>query len=176
MKVKAVVAMMLGTAVIAGGALWYLQTRVYYHPVPADQVEDVQLTSVVTGQSETIGAENIKQISGPHMPLRYRACFDTGHSLAMLTETYQIHDTPEPLIAPGWFTCFDAKQVGAALQDGRAIAFMSEANIVYGVDRVAAITEDGQGYAWHQLNPCGAAFYNDKPVPQSCPPAPEKAE
>jgi hypothetical protein len=36
------------------------------------------------------------------------------------------------------------------------------------------ITEDGHGYAWHQLNHCGEAAYSGDPVPEDCPPAPER--
>lgn len=176
MKARLILGLMLGISAFAGGALWYLQTRVYYTQVPPDEVEKVQLTGLVSDVPEPIMAENVKQISGPHMPLRHRACFETTHSLAMLTETYQIYDAPEPLIGPGWFSCFDAKAIGAELQSGTAIAFVGQAHIVYGVDRVVAVNGDGRGFVWHQLNPCGEAFYDEDPLPPSCPPAPDEAE
>ena len=60
--------------------------------------------------------------------------------------------TTEPLTAPGWFDCFDAVAIGEALEKGEAIAFLSQANIHPGVDRVVAVFPDGRAFAWHQLN------------------------
>ena len=71
---------------------------------------------------------------------------------AMLTETYKIYEGAVPNVAPGWFDCFDAEAIGAALEKGEAIAFLSEANIHPGVDRVVAVFPDGRAFAWHQLN------------------------
>ena len=70
----------------------------------------------------------------------------------MLTETYALYDAPTPLIAPGWFDCFDAMQIGAELEAGAAMAFLSEPDIHPGVDRVVAVFPDGRAFAWHQLN------------------------
>ena len=69
----------------------------------------------------------------------------------MLTETYVVYDRAEPLVAPGWFDCFDAVKIGRALETGEAIAFLSEATIHPDVDRVVAVFPDGRAYAWHQL-------------------------
>ena len=38
------------------------------------------------------------------------------------------------------------------------------------VDRVVAITEDGRGYVWHELNDCGAKAYDGSPTGEACPP------
>ena len=89
-------------ALIAGAALYYLQVYAYYDDVSGN-VEEVQLTSVVSGEAEGILFENIKAINSDSSPLRYRACFNTGLSLALLTETYEIYDGAEPRVAPGWF-------------------------------------------------------------------------
>jgi len=78
-----------------------------------------------------------------------------------------------PLVAPGWFDCFDADALGAALETGQALAFLSVPNVSYGVDRVIAVTPDGSGYAWHQINACGAVVFNRQPAPEGCPPVPE---
>ena len=76
----------------------------------------------------------------------------TPLSQAMLTETYQVYDTAEPLVAPSWFDCFDAQKIGSALQSGEAIAFLSVQDIVPGIDRVVAVFPNGDAFAWHQLN------------------------
>ena len=90
-------------------------------------------------------------------------------SLPMLTETYVLYDDAVPLNAPDWFDCFDAARIGAALEDGSALAFLGTANITYGIDRIVAITDDGRGYAWHQINICGEEVFDGRPAPEGCP-------
>ncbi len=165
----------LGTVVIAlvaGGLLYYLQVYAYYDDVSAN-IEEVQLTSVVSGDAEDILFENVKAIDSNSSPLRYRACFDIGLSLALLTETYDIYDEAEPRIAPDWFDCFDAKQIGADLVAGEAVAFLGNRDIQYGIDRVIAVYPDGRAFAWHQINSCGDVVFDGNPTPPECPPAPE---
>ena len=101
---------------------------------------------------EAIVVENIEGIDADSSPLRFRACFTTPLTQATLTETYQLYDRPTPLTAPGWFDCFDADAIGEALERGEALAFLSQANIARGVDRVVAVFPDGRAFAWHQLN------------------------
>jgi hypothetical protein len=72
-------------------------------------------------------------------------------SLATLTETYVIHAEPVPLVAPGWFSCFDAAAIGAALETGEAVAFLGETEVRPGVERIVAVFPDGRAFAWHQL-------------------------
>ena len=160
------------TALIAGAALYYLQVYAYYDKVQATPLE-VQLTSVSTGQPEPIIFDRFEGIDADSSPLRYRACFDTVLSQALLTETYVIVDNAEPRVAPGWFDCFDAARIGADLQGGDAIAFLGVENIHYGIDRIVAVYPDGRGYAWHQINACGEVVFDGNPVPENCPTPPE---
>lgn len=159
-------------ALAAGIAMYYLQVYAFYDEVP---VEDgsVALTSLATGTPEEILFENFTGIDSDSSPVRYRACFDTALSLALLTETYVINDAAEPLVAPDWFDCFDAAQIGADLENGTAIAFMGTENITYGIDRVVAIYPDGRGFVWHQINFCGEVVFDGDPVPEECPTPPE---
>lgn len=164
-----------GTVVIAlalGGLMYWLQVYAYY-----DEVDyapgDIELTPIASQRPETIAAEAFEGIDADSSPLRYRACFTVPMSLAMMTETYVIYDEAEPLTAPGWFDCFDAAEIGAALTSGQAIAFLAEKNIHYGVDRVVAVFDDGRAYAWHQLNNCGETAYDGTPVGDACPPREE---
>lgn len=163
------------TALAAGAAMYYLQIYAFYDDV-ALTAEDVQLTSIITGQAEPILAENIRAIDGDSSPLKFRACFDTGLSFGLLTETYQVYDAAEPTIAPPWFDCFDAGQIGEDLASGVAVAFLGVENLQYGIDRVVAVYPDGRAYAWHQINPCGEAAFSRDPVPETCPPAPERLQ
>jgi hypothetical protein len=61
-------------------------------------------------------------------------------------------EDPTPLNAPGWFDCFDAPAIGAALEAGEATAVLGEREARAGVDRVFAVFPDGRVYGWHQLN------------------------
>lgn len=159
-------------ALVAGAAMYYLQVYAYYSEVSA-QVEDVQLVSVVSGQSEPVLFENFKGIDSDSSPLRYRACFELAGSLAMLTETYRVLDTAEPRVAPSWFDCFDASRIGADIADGLAIPFMGQENVTYGIDRIVAVYPDGRAFAWHQINRCGEVVFDGNPAPEGCPTPPE---
>ena len=171
---KLLAAFLVICAVLAGGSMYYLQVYGFYKDVQSTGVEDVQLTDISTGLPEPILYENFKAIDSESSPLRYRACFETQMSQAMLTETYEVYDNPVPNNAPGWFDCFDAQALGAALEAGTAIAFMGTFNVVYGFDRVVAVTEDGNGFVWHQLNDCGEKTFDGDPAPEGCPPPPER--
>jgi hypothetical protein len=77
-----------------------------------------------------------------------------------------------PLNAPGWFDCFDAAEIGAALLRGDARAILSRENVPYGIDRVIALYPDGRGFAWTQINHCGDVVFDGRPAPADCPPRP----
>lgn len=173
---KVLAAVIVVSAILAGALMYYLQVYGFYEEVTPTGVEDVQLTSLTTGLPEPILSENFKAIDASSSPLRYRACFETTMSQAMLTETYVPYDNPIPNVAPGWFDCFDAQAIGAALEEGQATAFLGTANIDYGFDRVVAIYPDGQGFVWHQMNVCGEEVFDGNPPPPGCPPPPERTE
>lgn len=157
------------SALLAGGAMYYLQVYAFYEEVSA-QGEDIRLVSLMSGEPEPILFENFQAIDGSSSPIRYRACFTTEMSHALLSETYVAFENAEPRNAPGWFDCFDAEAIGAELEAGTALTFLSQKNFAYGVDRVVAITEDGRGYVWHELNDCGAKAYDGSPTGEACPP------
>jgi len=159
------------SALAAGIAIYYLQVYAFYDEVPVED-DSVQLTSYVTGAPEVILSDNFQGIDADSSPVRYRACFTTDLSLALLSETYVGIDNAEPLVAPGWFDCFDAAQIGADLQSGVALAFMGIENVTYGIDRVVAIYDDGRAYAWNQINACGEVVFDGDPAPEGCPTPP----
>jgi hypothetical protein len=164
------------SALIAGAALYYLQIYAYYTEVTAEEAGSVTLVNLITEQPEPIRFENFEAIDSDSSPVRFRACFTTPHSQAMLTETYFTYPDAEPLVAPGWFDCFDAEAIGEALRLGTAIAFMGTENITYGIDRVVAVFPDGRAFAWHQINSCGEVVFDGNPAPEGCPPAPERLQ
>jgi Family of unknown function (DUF6446) len=140
------------TSLIAGAVMYWLQVYAFYTPVTFTPGAEILLTPIVGNTPEPILAENIEGIDADSSPLRFRACFTTPMTQAMLTETYKSYPTPVPLTAPGWFDCFDAEAIGAALESGEAIAFLSQSDIHPDVDRVVAVYADGRAFAWHQLN------------------------
>jgi hypothetical protein len=149
---KLVAGFLVVIALIAGGAMYYLQEYAYYREIPVSSpAAELRLTAL-DGAPEPIPAEVLQVIDADSSPLRFRGCYRTSLSLAMLTETYRTYDKPTPLIGPRWLTCFDAAQIGTDLELGAAVAFLSQPDIATGVDRVVAVYPDGRAYAWHQLN------------------------
>ena len=65
-------------------------------------------------------------------------------------------------------------EVGAALEEGTALAFMGEENLEYGIDRIVAVAEDGRGWVWHQINHCGEKVFDGQPAPEDCPTPPDR--
>ncbi|QYX57606.1 histidine kinase [Roseovarius sp. SCSIO 43702] len=164
--------LILASALIAGGGMYYLQVHHFYEEVEPEPGRAVEMTSLVTGEVEPVLYDDFRAIDADSSPIRYRACFTTTMSHAMLTETYEPYDGAVPLTAPAWFDCFDAEALGAALESGEALAFLGERDVLYGIDRVVAIHEDGRGFAWHQINRCGEVVFDGQPAPEGCPEPP----
>ncbi|WP_120504668.1 DUF6446 family protein [Sulfitobacter mediterraneus] len=169
MNGKIVGIVIMVSALIAGLGLYYLQIYGFYREVPA---ADVTLVSLGTQEPETIAADGMQAIDADSSPIRFRACFTTDLSLPLLTETYVLVDSATPRNAPGWFDCFDAEALGNEIETGTALTFLGQKNIAYGVDRIVAITDDGRGYVWHELNDCGEKAYDGTVVGEECPPLP----
>lgn len=157
------------SALIAGAALYYLQVYGFYAAVPDSDGPDVMLVSYVSDEPEPISYSEFEAIDADSSPIRFRACFRTDMSLPLLTETYVGLDTQLPRNAPHWFDCFDADAIAAELDAGTALTFLGQKNIHFGVDRIVAITEDGRGYIWHELNDCGEKAYDGTIVGEECP-------
>lgn len=162
------------SALVAGAAIYYLQIYGFYDEVPANGSTDVEMTSLVSEAPEPILYDSFRAIDADSSPIRYRACFTTTLSQALLTETYMPYEGAEPRNAPGWFDCFDAADIGAEIEAGTALVFLGERNITYGIDRVVAVTADGRGYVWHEINKCGEKAYDGSPKDPTCPPVPAR--
>jgi hypothetical protein len=161
------------SALVAGAALYYLQVYSFYSEVDAP-AGGLALVSIASGEPEVIPLDGFQAIDADSSPIRYRACFTTPYSLALLTETFQLVEQATPRNAPGWFDCFDAAAIGAELEAGTALTFLSAKNVHFGVDRIVAITDDGRGYVWHELNDCGEKAYDGTIVGEECPPVPQR--
>lgn len=169
---KIIAVVLLLVALIFGGTMYYAQVYGYYDRLTAEQAA-LQLTRI-DGAVEPAGDADLQAIDADSSPIRFRACMTLPLSQAAMTEAYALYDGPEPLIAPKWFDCFDAKEIGADLEAGRALAFLSQANVHYGIDRVIAVYDDGRAFAWHQINACGEKVFDGEPAPEGCPPVPER--
>lgn len=168
MSGKIVGLVILLSALCAGGALYYLQIYGFYEDVTSE-VAEVRLMSLAEEKPIAIRAENIQAIDADSSPIRFRGCFTTPSSLPMLTETYVGLNRAVPRNAPKWFDCFDAAAIAEELKAGTALAFLSEKNVNFGVDRIVAVTEDGRGFIWHELNDCGEKAYDGTIVGEECP-------
>jgi len=158
-------------AVIAGGAMYYLQVYAFYDELT--EVDTIDLTSFVTQEPEPVAIKGFRGIDSDSSPVRYRACFDMTLSIATLSETYLPSEEAVPLVAPDWFDCFDATQIGEDLESGTAFAFLGTENITYGIDRIVVVYDDGSAYAWNQINACGEVVFDGDPTPEDCPEKPE---
>ncbi len=151
MSGKLLMGLLLLVAALMGGGLWYSQNYAYYD---VSEPADFTMTMTHVGSLETLDilANDFTILDADTSPLKFRACFTVENSIPMLTETYVIYDTPTPLRPPAWFGCFDYQRLTEDLESGEALAFLSQHNIVDGVDRVIAVYGDGRAFAWHQLN------------------------
>ncbi|WP_282096316.1 DUF6446 family protein [Epibacterium ulvae] len=163
-------AILLGVSALAAGVgMYYLQIYGFYDEVALTPGEDVVLMPLGAETPRPIAYADFEAIDADSSPIRYRACFTTQLTPAELSQVFALSDQKDPRNAPPWFDCFDAAALGAALKDGRATAFLSVKNISYGVDRIVAITDEGLGFAWHELNQCGKKAYDGTVVGEACP-------
>lgn len=157
-------------ALIAGAGLYYFQVYGFYRAVSAIPGADVKLVSLDTGQSQPIAYGDFQAIDADSSPIRYRACFTTTLSNATLGQTYVSLKNMTPRNGPGWFDCFDAKDIAEALKAGTAQTYLGDKNLSFGVDRIVAVMDDGRGFVWHELNECGEKAYDGTVVGEECPP------
>ncbi len=154
---------------LAGVSMYWLQEYAYYVPAQFVPAQEILLTPIESGVPEPILVEGITGIDADSSPLRFRACFTTPLTQAMLTETYVVYNGAVPLNAPTWFDCFDAAAIGAALEEGTALAFLSQAGVAPTIDRVVAVFPDGRAYAWHQIAADTANAYTGAAAPTQTP-------
>ncbi len=134
----------------------------------------IRMTRVWDNLPEVLSVENFQGIDANTSPLKFKGCFSVSHSIPMMTETYVVYDNPTPLKAPIWFHCYRHKRLSQDIESGEAVAFLGEANITYGIDRVIAVYGDGRAYVWHQINHCGRAAFAGEDLPTGCPPKAER--
>ncbi|KIC44645.1 histidine kinase [Ruegeria sp. ANG-S4] len=169
---KLLAIILLVSALAAGIGMYYLQIYGFYYEVEPNAGQDVVLIEQGSEDPTPIRYSDFQAIDADSSPIRYRACFATDLRPDDLRTYLRVEDA-EPLTAPGWFDCFDAADLADALKSGAAQAFMGIKNVHYGVDRIVAVTQDGKGFAWHELNNCGEKAYDGTVVGEECPPRPQ---
>ena len=125
--------------VVFAAALWWFQTRAYYEETATDTVE-------IAGQSYPVS--DWRGIDAPTSPIKLRACF----RLAEAPDAPEVEDAA-PLVAPGWFDCFDAPALARALEVGEATAYLAAPDEFGAARRIVARFPDGRAYMWRQLKP-----------------------
>jgi hypothetical protein len=167
---RVLVLVLLVSAVLAGGGMYYLQVHGYYRRLDPASAE-ARLTVATPAGLVTLPAEGVEAIDSDSSPIRFRAC---ARLTAHLPADARPYPAPVPLTAPGWFSCFDAAAIGAALERGEAAAWLAEPDRPWGIDRVLAAFPDGRVFVWPQINRCGREVFEGRPLPEDCPPQPPR--
>ena len=169
---RVMVAIIVVAALITGASIYYLQVYAYYDTLSSPGPDGVTLVATDATDPLSLPVRDFQGIDSDSSPIRYRACFVTDPAAPALVRA-ELYPNAEPRVAPGWFDCFDAAAIGAAIEDGTARAYLAVRDVHYGIDRVAAILPDGRGFEWHQINRCGEVVFDGQPAPDDCPPPPD---
>jgi len=135
---KYVVVGLAGFTFLFAMAFWWFQQHAFYEETWAEEV-------VI--QSAIYPVTKWRGITSTSSPLKMRACF-------VLTEAIDAPPSiaPEPLVAPGWFKCFNARYIAENLANGYGRAYVAERGDPRGFDRIIAVFPGGNAYMWRQLS------------------------
>ena len=153
MKGKYVAGGLVGFTLIFGAALYYANQYAYYRKVSLGPDLAMTLVPKAGGAPVPLSVADFQGIDASSSPIRFRACFTTAMPLAEIAARFTPYKGAEPLMAPHWFGCFNAKAISLALKAGRAQAFLSRRRVAKDVDRIIAVFPDGRAFAWQQLDP-----------------------
>lgn len=148
----------LAVAAAMGLGLWYASNSAYYY-----EVSDV--TEVSVGDA-VLPVSDYRGIDADTSPLKMRACFTVNWEY---TADAAGKGDAEPLVAPTWFDCFDAKRISLDLEADKATARLAISNAPFGFDTYIAQYPDGRGFMWRQVNRCGEALFGGDRLPADCP-------
>ena len=121
-----------------GLAFWWFQSHAFYTETRADE-------HTVTIDGVGYPVTEWKSIDAASSPLKMRACFLIRETIEALPAL-----APEPLVAPGWFRCFNAEVIAENLTSDYAKAYVAERNDPHGFDRIVAVFPGGRAYMWRQ--------------------------
>jgi hypothetical protein len=143
-----IVVAIIGITILFAAGMWYAQTRAYYGRIDSADL----VVTTPTGEVLPLSHSGFQGVDADTSPLRFRACFTLDEAGMATIARAATHPDAEPLVAPAWFDCYDARALSEAIEMSEARPVMSMHEIARGVDRVFAVFPDGRGYAWHQLN------------------------
>ena len=141
------------TLLIGGGvflaiftaALWYFQTYAFYRDYPQRPLIIQGIEYPVTGWEGTDAGSS---------PLKMRVCLTVTTETARKIQDDQYEQAgAEPLVAPRWFECFDARQISRDIEAGKAQVYAPGTSPFADVHDYMALYPDGRGYLWRQLDP-----------------------
>ena len=134
------IGLLLFTAAFAA-ALWWFQVYAFY--------ERASGVGALTVAGEIVPIADYEGIDAATSPLKLRGCFRADPEAFAAAPPAP---DAEPLTAPFWFRCFDARAIAGDLAAGRATAYALESDRPPGFDLIVALYPDGRGYLWRQLN------------------------
>lgn len=132
-----VIGLLLITAVFGVG-MWYAQEYAFFERA------DGQIALRIDGVD--VPVDDYQGIDGASSPLKLRGCFRIDPDKVV----GPVSDDPAPTVAPRWFSCFDAAEIGEDLEYDRARAVIAEEE-PKGVFRIVAVYPDGRGFQWRQI-------------------------
>jgi len=138
---KITVILLIGVTLIFGIFFFYFQTYAYYSKVSTKN-------QIVVNKIQ-IKVEDYIGIRSDVSKLKLRGCFNVDPSAFNF---FDKSDKASPLSAPFWFDCFDYKEIQSDIDNGTLKAYLAEENEYPGIDRYVAISINGIGYEWRQLN------------------------
>ena len=138
---KITVILLIGVTLIFGIFFFYFQTYAYYSKVSTKN-------QIVVNKIQ-IKVEDYIGIRSDVSKLKLRGCFNIDPSAF---EFFVTSIKASPLSAPFWFECFDYKEIQSDIDNGTLKAYLAEENEYPGIDRYIAISINGIGYEWRQLN------------------------
>jgi hypothetical protein len=138
---KITVILLVVITLIFGVVFFYFQTYAYYSKVNAK--EQIIVNKIQIKVEDYIG------IRSDVSKLKLRGCFNIDPSAF---EFFETSIKASPLSAPFWFECFDYKEIQSDIDNGTLKAYLAEENEYPGIDRYVAISINGIGYEWRQLN------------------------
>lgn len=157
MNGKMMVGGIVAIALAAGAGLWYSQTYAYY--------ERQDGRKEVFAFGDAFPVTKYRGIDADTSPLKLRACFNVDWDYVPSEE---FKDVAEPLTAPSWFDCFDAKTIAKDIATGGAVVILAEKNQPFGFSRYIAQYPDGTAFMWRQINACGQAQFDGEDLPKGC--------
>ncbi len=135
---KALAIALLVFATLFGAGLWWAQEYAWF--------ERDDGRPFVRIAASDVPVSGYRGIDGESSPLKLRGCFEVDPSAV----SGPTADAAAPLIAPGWFDCFDAEAIGADIEAGRARAVVAELDRA-GFRRIVAVYPDGRAFQWREV-------------------------